>query len=272
MKLANWKPRPPPVLTCAGGGRGRRAREADERARELAERIKRYPPLNDEHPRIIAIREQFAGARFKLGPMLGHGASGAVFDSTDETTGQRVAVKVYEKEHADQAGAEHDALALLDHPGVIKPVAHGRVGDRAFLASELVVGSTLMNLLAKPGPHRALARHLLACARAMDHCHARGVAGGGCGPQNTMITATGAKLIDFAGVVMRGSQPERFARRWAGDVQYLGGMLHRCVAGERDRSGDLTSLITAMGSAQPPTMADVANRLDAIIGGDRTAS
>lgn len=274
MKIPNRKPRPPQVLTV---GRIGKALEADKREKAAAAwRARHTSVLDPGHPLVGSLREAFAG-RYALGPVLGQGGTGIVFRSVEEATGRLVAVKVWRETRdgdARRAKGEHDTLAMLDHPGVIKPIAHGAIDGRAFLVSELVEGVTLTECIALPGPRIDLVPCLIAAARALEHCHQRGVAGANVSPWNTMITASGSKLVDFCDAVHLVDDAERFAQFARADVRGAGRMLGRAITGNEWigalPDGPLGATVALMISEAPLSMTDaVALMTDATAGAPR---
>src|SRR5436309_8954970 len=101
-------------------------------------------PVSDEvAPR--SITAPVALGRYRLGPVLGHGATAWVYRARDLATGADVAVKAIPCELglAARVGAEIRAAARLDHPGVVALLDWGEDRDALYLVWELVEGEPL---------------------------------------------------------------------------------------------------------------------------------
>src|SRR5512146_839010 len=95
--------------------------------------------------------------RFLLEKEAGRGGMGVVYRGTDRQSGQPVAVKVLPPEGGDAEAVarferEANALAALDHPAIVRYLAHGRAEDgELFLAMEWLDGEDLEARLSR-GP------------------------------------------------------------------------------------------------------------------------
>ena len=86
---------------------------------------------------------------------VGQGGMGVVFRALDHSTGRKVAVKTFLSDAADdvaRARREAMAVALLDHPNVVRYVAHGVTPQgRLYLAMEWLDGTTLAERIDRVG-------------------------------------------------------------------------------------------------------------------------
>jgi len=114
--------------------------------------------------------------RFVLERPLASGAMGEVWVAKVVNARDRVAVKVCGGGGRERARREAEALALLDHPNVVRHLASGEVDDHVVLVMELVDGTPLSRVLkaAPPDPATALSYTQQLCA-ALVHAHGRGV-------------------------------------------------------------------------------------------------
>ncbi len=159
---------------------------------------------------------------FELERELGRGAMGVVFAAKHVLTGQLVALKVLLSTAAASARQverfrrEGAALAKLEHPGIVAVYDMGEVGERLYLAMELVEGRSLGDVLDAQGrlEPREAARIARAVAEALQHAHERGVVHRDVKPDNVLIQRDGAaRLTDFG--LVRDVDQERMTRSGA---------------------------------------------------------
>jgi serine/threonine-protein kinase len=86
---------------------------------------------------------------YRIGPRLGKGGMGSVYQSTDVKTGQRVAVKALAPQLAAAEGfrerfeAEIESLKKLQHDGIVRLYGYGEDNGILFYSMELVDGPSL---------------------------------------------------------------------------------------------------------------------------------
>src|SRR6185503_10049538 len=148
-----------------------------------------------------------AGTR--LGPYeivapIGAGGMGEVYAAIDSRLSRKVAIKVLPPHWAGHAEMtqrferEARTIASLSHPHICVLHDIGHVADVDFLVMEYLDGETLAARIAR-GPI-AIAEALpiaIAIADALDKAHRHGVVHRDLKPSNVMLTASGAKLLDF---------------------------------------------------------------------------
>jgi len=166
-----------------------------------------------------------SGPAIPLGPFLldrciGRGGMAEVWSGVHAAQGVPVAVKVMTGHRAREATFratfrnEVQAVASLDHPGIVRVFEHGEVGSEAeetsrgllalgspTLAMELADG-TLADFFAGGLTWPGLRQVLLALLDALAHAHARGVVHRDLKPSNILIFHDGTgpprlKLADF---------------------------------------------------------------------------
>jgi eukaryotic-like serine/threonine-protein kinase len=197
--------------------------------------------------------------RFVLIEQIGAGGMSQVWRATDEVLGRPVAVKMVTAAVAtipalrDATWREARAAGQLTHPHVTRVYDYGQAplpdGTQVpYLVMEFVAGQSLAARLsdgAMPWPEAARCGAQVAAALAA--AHRLGVVHHDIKPGNVMLTADGAKVLDFGIAALVGATdddllvgtpsyaaPERLRRepaRPANDVYSLGVLLHECVTG-----------------------------------------
>ncbi len=169
-----------------------------------------------------ALSERFG--HFTVFESLGRGGLGRVHRARDDDLEREVALKVLRhtkvlnRSQRDWIQNEAQALARLEHPGIVRVHEVGEVDGQSYLSMELLPGPTLEALIAcwagaqeenalAPGaraaaerlrPVRARVALLLRLADALVHCHAHGILHRDVKPGNVLLDADGnPKWIDF---------------------------------------------------------------------------
>ena len=168
-------------------------------------------PLLDDRPDL--------GPGALLGPYridspLGAGGMGDVFRATDTRLDRAVAIKVLPTGVAldEQARArfarEARTIAALTHPHICTLYDVGNEGQVDFLVMECLEGRTLAARLAESSLSlEESVEYAIAVASALDHAHRHGVVHRDLKPANVMLTASGAKLLDFGLAKFRPAAP-----------------------------------------------------------------
>ncbi|WP_255217517.1 serine/threonine-protein kinase [Myxococcus sp. AM010] len=156
-------------------------------------------------------------AQSQLGPyrllrLLGSGGMGEVFAAVHERVGNPVALKVLSPSAAEDPQRvarflqEARALALLEHPGVVRILHCDRVGDTVYLAMEQLQGQSLRQWM-QAQPNIPMATALALCAQVaatMVDVHAQNIVHRDLKPENLFLCpdaslASGyrVKVLDF---------------------------------------------------------------------------
>jgi hypothetical protein len=136
--------------------------------------------------------------RFTLSERIGSGGFGTVYRAWDERLERAVAVKVIDEEGAPRVMREAQAVARLGHRNIATLYELASENGRAYLVSELIEGDTLRAL----GRAGELSDRLVAevgadAAAALAHAHRHGVVHRDVKPENILVPAGEAKLVDF---------------------------------------------------------------------------
>ena len=141
---------------------------------------------------------------YRIETPLGAGGMGEVFSATDTRLHRRVAVKVLpggvatDQEVRARFAREAEAVAALTHPHICTLYDVGRDDNVDFLVMEYLEGNTLAKRLAQgPVPFDRVLAYAKEIASALNHAHSHGIIHRDLKPANIMLTAGGAKLLDF---------------------------------------------------------------------------
>ncbi len=198
--------------------------------------------------------------RFTLRRPLGTGGMAEVWQADDEVLGRPVAVKALTASLAadpafrDATFTEARAAARLTHPNVTQIHDYGQTtlpdgSVLPYLVMELVDGQNLADRLRSgPLPWQQAATIASQVASALAAAHRLGIVHHDTKPGNVMLTATGAKVLDFGIAAWAGSNggklagtpayaaPERLRNEpatTASDVYALGALLYEMLTGHQ---------------------------------------
>ncbi|XXT24263.1 protein kinase [Sorangium sp. So ce429] len=239
---------------------------------------------------------------FVLGELCGQGAMGVVYAARDLRDGRPVAVKVLpaallsDLGRARRFAAEAEVLASLDHPAIVRHVAHGATRrSEPFMAMEWLDGEDLERRLAR----RGLTVHEVAAlgqrvAEGLAAAHARGVIHRDIKPSNLFLrggeaaeavildfgiarvedaplslTATGA-VIGTPGYMAPEQARGDLAIDARADLFSLGAVLYECLAGRPAFAGHhVMAVLAKVLLEEPPRLAElrpeVPRALDALV-------
>jgi len=128
----------------------------------------------------------------------GEGGMGRVYKARDTRLGRTVALKVLSAEFSHRLRFEGRAISALNHPNVCALYDIGDQEGTAYLVMEYVEGESLASCLARgPLPCDAVLRYGAEIAGALAAAHAQGIVHRDLKPANIMLTASGAKVLDF---------------------------------------------------------------------------
>jgi len=148
--------------------------------------------------------------RFRVLERIGSGGMGTVYRGYDERLQRAVALKVLDGADSGRFRREAQAVARLNHPGIVILYELGFEAGRPLLVNELVEGRDLAALAREGGlSDRDLAVVGLDLCDALAHAHDRGVVHRDLKPQNIMVCSgpgpRRAKLMDFGIATINGA-------------------------------------------------------------------
>ena len=233
--------------------------------------------------------------RFELQGVIGEGAMGTVYRAYDPTIGRTVAIKLVKfdrnasQELRDRVLREARSAGSLAHPNVVTIYDVGVEQNLAFIAMEIVDGSSLATQIeaSAPFPPAAIVGWLEQIADALDHAHRRGVIHRDVKPSNILLSGDGRiKVVDFGiaklartitaekGMVvgtpgyMAPEQVQGLLVDYRCDIFALGVVAYELLAGKCPFEGDtLVSTIYKVISEPPPPLQEFVAELPDIFNG-----
>ncbi|MGN9913583.1 serine/threonine-protein kinase [Phytohabitans sp. LJ34] len=190
--------------------------------------------------------------RYAVVEQIGVGGMSEVWLAVDQVLDRPVAVKALTATFDDEPDLfaatwrEARATAKLTHPHVTQVYDYGeqRLGDGSvvpYLVMELLDGRNLADRLTTgPLPWPEAVRTAAQVASGLAAAHRMGVVHRDVKPGNVMLTATGAKVLDFGIAALAGSRPEGDGGWLVGTPAYAAP--ERLDAGPPDPADDVYAL------------------------------
>src|SRR3954469_15668025 len=235
-----------------------------------------------------------------LGPLLGRGGMGVVYQAQHVHLGRTVALKLLAPELSNNEDfrarflREARLAAELDHPGIVTVYDAGDVDGVLFLAMRFVRGTDLAALLRQRSPLDATETLSILdqVAAALDAAHASGLVHRDVKPANVMIEGQRCYLTDF-GLTKRASEdtaqltaagqflgtldyvaPEQIEGRptdGRADQYALGCVLFECLTGSRPYPRDSQVAVIFAQLREPPPRPcelrpDLPGAIDMVVG------
>ncbi|MCI0357804.1 MAG: serine/threonine-protein kinase [Planctomycetaceae bacterium] len=158
--------------------------------------------VSDRAPRPVGIPRI---GDYEIEHELGRGGMGVVYRARHSKLGRTVALKmILAGPHADEAvltrfRVEGQAVARLQHPGIVQIFELGEHGGLPYFVLEYVAGKSLLHRIVKELPPPAEAARLVEqLARTMQYAHDQGILHRDLKPANVLLTPDGEpKVSDF---------------------------------------------------------------------------
>ena len=183
---------------------------------EGAESAPLVGPVDDAADIIAAVLIGHTLSHYRITAKLGAGGMGEVYRATDTKLGREVAIKVLPAEMADSEERlerfrrEAQALAALDHPGIVTVYSVEEADGIHFLTMQLVEGEPLDQLISGGGIGAERILEIgTAVAAALAAAHEKGIVHRDLKPANIMVTGEGrVKVLDFGLAKISGPQSD----------------------------------------------------------------
>jgi serine/threonine-protein kinase len=228
---------------------------------------------------------QILDKKYRIDAVLGVGGMSAVLAAQDLESGQRVAVKMLKEEISDDKQAvrqfitESKAVAMLNHPGIVK--IHDVVirDEIKYIVMGYIEGETLRSYMDSVGvlPLNKTIDIILQILDALEHAHKKGVVHRDIKPQNIIMLKNGKVVVTDFGIAKIASSENTVDDKTIGTVYYispeqaeggtidhrsdlysLGAMLFEMITGRLPFNADSTIAIAMKQiNEQPPSPRDV---------------
>jgi Tol biopolymer transport system component len=194
---------------------------------------------------------------YEIVSLIGAGAMGEVYRARDTRLGRAVAIKVLPAALAADPvrrarfGHEARAASALNHPHICTLYDVGSEGGLDYLVMEHLEGETLAARLTHgPVPTREALAFASQVADALASAHASGLVHRDLKPANVMLTAGGAKLLDFgiAKVDAGAARPAPDETSLTADGQIVGTIAYMAPEQLRGGPADARSDIFSLGA------------------------
>jgi eukaryotic-like serine/threonine-protein kinase len=186
--------------------------------------------------------------RYRIQRKLGAGGMADVYLAEDQELGRRVAIKILNGRHANDAQfierfrREAKNAAALNHPNIVSIYDRGEAEETYYIAMEFLDGRTLKELIVGHGaaPVRVAIEYARQILSALRFAHRHGIVHRDIKPHNVLVDGEGRiKVTDF-GIARAGTSQMTETGSIVGTAQYLSP--EQAKGGEVDQRSDLYSL------------------------------
>jgi serine/threonine-protein kinase len=250
---------------------------AEERTNYEVRRTKELHPHPGPLPKGEGVLPRRVGD-YELVVELGRGGMGVVYQARQVSLDRMVALKMVLRGATASAGdlarfrAEAEAVARLDHPGIVPVYEVGELDGQPYFSMKFVAGTTLARRLAEgPLPPREAAEMLAPVCRAIHFAHKQGVLHRDLKPSNILIDLDGRPHVTDFGLAKRLSDDEALTALThsgaiVGTPSYMAPEQAAAARGEIGPASDVYSLgaiLYAMLTGRPPFQA--ASAVDTVL-------
>jgi WD40 repeat protein/serine/threonine protein kinase/tetratricopeptide (TPR) repeat protein len=231
---------------------------------------------------------------YEIRRVLGRGGMGVVYEARQISLNRMVALKMVKAgllagdDELRRFQNEAEAVALLDHPGVVPVYEVGDHDGQRYFSMKLVTGGSLVSMLEKyQGDPKAAAALVAEAAEAVAHAHMRGILHRDVKPANILVDEQGHSHVTDFGLAKRVEadveltqsgailgtpaymSPEQATGRrgsitTATDVYGLGAVLYALLTGKAPFGGDsVMETIDAVRNKPPEPPARLNTRVPA---------
>ena len=168
--------------------------------------------------------------RYEIEEIVGVGGMSVVYKAHDEIDDRTVAVKILKEELLQNEEFrrrfknESKAIAVMDHPNIVKVYDVG-FGDRVqYIVEEYIDGITLKEYIERQGvlPWKDALYFTTQILRALQHAHDKGIVHRDIKPQNIMLLQDGTiKVTDFGIARFARSEQRTVTDKAIGSVHYI---------------------------------------------------
>jgi serine/threonine-protein kinase len=186
--------------------------------------------------------------RYRIERKLGAGGMADVYLAEDQELGRRVAIKILNGRHANDAQfierfrREAKNAAALNHPNIVSIYDRGEAEDTYYIAMEYLDGRTLKELIVGRGaaPINVAIEYARQILSALRFAHRHGIVHRDIKPHNVLVDGEGrVKVTDF-GIARAGTSQMTETGSIVGTAQYLSP--EQAQGREVDQRSDLYSL------------------------------
>ena len=220
--------------------------------------------------------------RYEITELIGVGGMADVYKATDIMEDRTVAVKILKDEFSNNEEFlrrfrnESKAIAVLNHPNIVKIYDVGFTDEIQFIVMEYIDGITMKEFIEQQGVLRWKdgVHFITQILRALQHAHDKGIVHRDIKPQNIMLFPDGTiKVMDFGIARFSRVDGKTLSDKTIGSVHYIspeqargdmtdersdiysvGVMFYEMLTGQKPFDGDSAFAIARKHTEETPAM------------------